>query len=328
MQIPIRITSNDAMTIQTDILVLKYAQKLYGADRAAFNKLSKLHKNLLESLPSTGDFIRVDTFGTLGAKEVLFVGVEQLHEFRYRNIRQFAHRALAHLAQTSPQVESICFTLHGTNNGLDEIEALESEIAGIVDALSEGKFPQSLREITIVELDKNRASRLQEALADLFPHGAIMVNKGILTEAKLSVSNRLREAGYESENKPFIFVAMPFDNNFYDIYHYGIRGAAKSTGFLCERIDEAFFTGDILENIKARIRQADLVIADLTQTNANVYLEVGYAWGCSKPTILLVKDANELKFDVKTQKCLVYNGEINKLEQLLEKELKQFVKKS
>jgi hypothetical protein len=71
-----------------------------------------------------------------------------------------------------------------------------------------------------------------------------------------------------------------------------------------------------------------LVIADLTQTNANVYLEVGYAWGCSKPTILLVKDANELKFDVKAQKCLVYDGEINKLEKLLEKELKQFVKKS
>jgi hypothetical protein len=190
MQIPIRITIEDAMTIQTDILVLKYAQDLYGVDRAAFNRLSKLHKNLLGSLPRTGQFLHVDTFGTLSAKEVLFVGVEQLHEFRYRNIRQFAHRALAHLAQTAPQVEQICFTLHGINNGLDEIESLESEIAGMVDALSQGEFPQGLREITIVELDRNRASRLQEALIDLFPHGAITVNKGILSEAKLSVSSQ------------------------------------------------------------------------------------------------------------------------------------------
>lgn len=106
----------------------------------------------------------------------------------------------------------------------------------------------------------------------------------------------------------------------YDIFHYGIRGAVNKAGYLCERADEDYFTGDIMERVKLRIRQADLVLADLTQANANVYLEVGYAWGCNKQTILLVQDSNELKFDVKAQRCLVYSG-IKELEELLQKEL-------
>jgi len=320
MQIPISVISNDALTIQTDVLILKYAQFLFGVDQAVAIRLSKLHTNLIESLPENGKFVLSDTFGTLGAKEVLFVGVETLSHFRYQNIREFAHRALAHLAKTSPQVETVCFTLHGAKYGLDEIESFESEIAGIVDALSQGEFPQSLKKITIVEIDQDRASRLNQALTDLFPQSAVIINKGHLTEMNTSSSDRLKEAGYSSETKPLVFVAMPFDKKMYDVFHYGIRGAVNKAGYLCERADEAYFTGDIMERVKLRIRQADLVLADLTQANANVYLEVGYAWGCDKQTVLLVQDSNELKFDVKSQRCLVYSG-IKELEELLQKEL-------
>jgi hypothetical protein len=320
MQIPIKVISDDALVLQTDVLVLKYAQALFGVDHAVTNRLSKLHANLISSLPEFGKFLQIDTFGALGAKEILFVGVEQLFEFRYQNIREFAHRALAHLAKTSPQVENVCFTLHGAGYWLDEIEAFESEIAGIVDALSQGEFPKSLKQITIVEIDESRAARLIQALTELFPQSAVIINKGHLTETNISSSGRLKEVGYSSETKPMVFVAMPFDKKLHDVFHYGIRGAVNKAGYLCERADEAYFTGDIMERVKLRIRQADLIIADLTQANANVYLEVGYAWGCNKQTVLLVQDSNELKFDVKGQRCLVYSG-IKELEELLQEEL-------
>lgn len=320
MQIPISVVSNDALAIQTDVLVLKYAQHLFGVDRLIANRLAKLHTNLMDSLPKFGDFVHFDTFGTLGAKEVLFTGVETISQFSYQNIREFTHRSLAHLSKTSPQVENVCFTVHGVYYGLDEIESFESEIAGIVDALSQGEFPQKLKQITIVEIDEDRASRLNQALIELFPQGAVIINKGVLAEGKTSASDRLKEVGYSSETKPLIFVAMPFDKKMYDVFHYGISGAVNKAGFLCERADEAYFTGDIIERVKMRIRQADLVIADLTQANANVYLEVGYAWGCDKQTVLLIQDSNELKFDVKGQRCLVYSG-IKELEELLQKEL-------
>ena len=96
--------------------------------------------------------------------------------------------------------------------------------------------------------------------------------------------------------------------------------AVNAAGFLCERADLATFSGDIVAWIKQRIGTASLVIADLSGANANVYLEVGYAWGLDIPTILLVKDPEELKFDVKGQRCLIYKR-IKDLEELLAKEL-------
>ncbi len=63
-----------------------------------------------------------------------------------------------------------------------------------------------------------------------------------------------------------------------------------------------------------------MVIADLSLANPNVYLEVGYAWGRGRPTILVVRDVKELRFDVQGTRCLVYQS-IRHLEELLTKEL-------
>lgn len=92
-------------------------------------------------------------------------------------------------------------------------------------------------------------------------------------------------------------------------------------GFLCERIDNESFTGDILDRVKKRIETAAVVIADLTSANPNVYLEVGYAWGKNRPTKLLAKEGEELKFDVRGQRCLKYER-IKDLELSLMKELR------
>ena len=82
------------------------------------------------------------------------------------------------------------------------------------------------------------------------------------------------------------------------------------------------FTGDILERIKLRIETAALVIADLTAANPNVYLEVGYAWGKERPTLLISKKSGDLKFDVRGHRCLIYKS-INELAKKLEADLMQ-----
>lgn len=90
--------------------------------------------------------------------------------------------------------------------------------------------------------------------------------------------------------------------------------------FIIERADSAAFTGDVVERIKRRIDSSDLVVADLTTANPNVYLEVGYAWGCKKPTIFVIRSGEELKFDVQTQRCVVYES-IRSLEEQLKVEI-------
>jgi hypothetical protein len=44
--------------------------------------------------------------------------------------------------------------------------------------------------------------------------------------------------------KPFVFILMPFDSRFDDIYKFGIKGAADDVGAYAERIDEQIFRGN------------------------------------------------------------------------------------
>lgn len=115
-------------------------------------------------------------------------------------------------------------------------------------------------------------------------------------------------AGAGSKAKSHVFVAMPFSKELEDVFFFGIQSPVNTAGLLCERMDMVAFTGDILDKVKARIESAALVIADLTGANPNVYLEVGYAWGKGRPTLLLSKKTEELKFDVRGQRCIVYDS--------------------
>ena len=146
-------------------------------------------------------------------------------------------------------------------------------------------------------------------------------SSGGIEKLKDTTTEILRSAGYESESKKNIFVAMPFAEEFEDVYFFGIQGAVKNAGYLCGRADLESYTGDVMDFVKSRIENSDLTIADLTGANPNVYLEVGYAWGRNKRTIRLAKDSEELKFDVQGQRCLVYKS-IKDLMEKLEIELK------
>jgi hypothetical protein len=132
----------------------------------------------------------------------------------------------------------------------------------------------------------------------------------------------MASAGANSNEKPHAFVAMPFAPELEDTYHYGIQAPVRAAGLLCERVDQAAFDGPIIQRIKERIETAKVVIADLSMANPNVYLEVGYAWGRGRPTVLLVRDVKELRFDVASYRCIVYRS-IRELESLLTRELER-----
>jgi hypothetical protein len=71
------------------------------------------------------------------------------------------------------------------------------------------------------------------------------------------------------------FVLMPFANEFRDVYLLGIQPSCLETGFRCERVDEQLFYENIMSRIYDQIKRADLLIADMTGRNANVFYEVG-----------------------------------------------------
>ena len=183
------------------------------------------------------------------------------------------------------------------------------------------EIPDQLEVITFVERDEGRAQRLSKALKQIVPWDTPFPKGGdVLKAAKPEARERLRAVGYASGSKAHVFAAMPFAERFEDIYYYGIRNAVKKAGLLCERADLSSFTGDVMAWVRDRIKTASLVIADLTGANPNVYLEVGFAWGTGVPTLLLVQDSSELRFDVQGQRCLIYKN-IRDLEEKLGAEL-------
>jgi nucleoside 2-deoxyribosyltransferase len=97
--------------------------------------------------------------------------------------------------------------------------------------------------------------------------------------------------------KPFVFVLMPFDKKFNDVYQLGIQKACDDVGAYAERIDEQIFGESILQRIYNQIAKADVVVADMTGRNPNVFYETGYAHALGKNVILLTQNANDIPFD-------------------------------
>jgi len=122
--------------------------------------------------------------------------------------------------------------------------------------------------------------------------------------------------------KKFCFVLMPFDNQFDDIYSLGIKQSCIDAGAYCERVDEQIFNEPILERIYNQISKADIIIADMTDRNPNVFYEVGYAHALGKTTILLTQKAEDIPFDLKHFPHIIYNNKIVKLKDDLTQRVK------
>src|ERR1700726_3375113 len=111
--------------------------------------------------------------------------------------------------------------------------------------------------------------------------------------------------------KPLVFVLMPLEPVFNDVYQLGIKPAAEGAGAYCERIDEQIFAESILSRIYNQISKADLIVADMTGRNPNVFYETGYAHALNKKVILLTQAADDIPFDLKHYPHIVYSGKIS-----------------
>lgn len=113
--------------------------------------------------------------------------------------------------------------------------------------------------------------------------------------------------------RPFVFVLMPFDKSFDDVYHLGIKETCATSGAYAERVDEQKYDGTILQRIYNQVAKADLIVADMSGRNPNVFYEVGYAHALGKRVILLTKTAEDIPFDLKDHPHIVYEGSIQRL---------------
>lgn len=118
-------------------------------------------------------------------------------------------------------------------------------------------------------------------------------------------------------SKPLLFVAMPFGNreepnglrtvDFDRIYADCIRPAAERAGVAVIRADEEAIGGIIHRPMYERLLLAEIVVADLTFANPNVFYELGVRHAARpRSTILTYARVGALPFDVAPVRAVPY----------------------
>lgn len=121
------------------------------------------------------------------------------------------------------------------------------------------------------------------------------------------------------------FVLMPFDAEFSSVYSDLIKPALENAGYEVERADEPLERQNVLRTIVRRIYEAELIVADLTGGNPNVFYELGIAHGLGRPTVLITQAPDgapsDVPFDLRSYRIEFYStrfDEIGKLASALE----------
>lgn len=110
------------------------------------------------------------------------------------------------------------------------------------------------------------------------------------------------------------FVISPIGNAGTDIrknadqlYQHIIKPVCEKCGFAAQRIDEFNTPDSITQEILEALNDYDLVIADLTGHNPNVFFEIGYRTRSQKPIIHLKRKDEIIPFDVSTIHTFEYD---------------------
>ncbi len=104
------------------------------------------------------------------------------------------------------------------------------------------------------------------------------------------------------------FVIMPFRAELGFLYR-AMRARIQQSypDVTVERGDDRILTGTVLDKIASFIRQADVVIADCSGRNPNVFYELGMAHALGKPVILVTSDdVEEAPTDIRAFEFVSY----------------------
>ncbi len=96
-----------------------------------------------------------------------------------------------------------------------------------------------------------------------------------------------------------------------DIFDYIIREALEPIGFTVGRADRIDQSGIITSQIVEKIVTADLVVAVLTNHNANVFYELAIRHMVGKPFIHMMADGEKLPFDVSASRTIFYSLDLS-----------------
>ncbi len=207
-----------------------------------------------------------------------------------------------------------------------EVKSWAPSVANLDRASSQAQLYQQVTGATgayIVLPDLKRTSREKGVIAEKDLARFLLSELG--REAK-GAGPRLKVV----QSRQAVFAAMPFSEEYDDVYFVAMSYAAQQVGAACTRVDREEFSGDVVNEIETQIRRSIAVIGDLSESRPNVLYEVGFAHALRKPTVHICSTSlDDLPFDVRNWNTLPYlRGQTFRLRQKLARRLKSTLRTS
>ncbi len=186
------------------------------------------------------------------------------------------------------------FLADSENHSVQEIKANLSD-GGIMD-YSEGQFSGSINTLL-------RNGRIQK-----IDRGIYAIKKRSESMRKCFVVSPIGDEGSETRT------------NADKLFRHIIKPVCDACDFDPIRVDQAIDAGSITQTIIDYLDSAELVIADMSGHNPNVFYEMGYRAKSKKPMIHLKKKGENIPFDVNTIRALDYDlTDIDSVEEVKER---------
>ncbi len=108
---------------------------------------------------------------------------------------------------------------------------------------------------------------------------------------------------------PTCFVIQPFDEANDRRYEEVFKPALDAAAATPYRVDKDPSVAVPIESIESEIRKSDIVLADITTHNPNVWYELGFAFATERPVVMICEEAafGRLPFDVQHRLVIKYS---------------------
>ena len=183
-----------------------------------------------------------------------------------------------------------------------------SDYGGVRVIENINKLQPRAKTIVLSAYEKNRETENQLAKVTYYGYvpkgGATNYIAAVITELKrLKVSPPVKKC----------FVIMPFsstksctESQWTDIFENMIKPAVEGSGFDYECFRASLKIGNIIRDILDNLNKSDIVIADMTDQNPNVFYELGVRHALRNATILIAQDMQHVPFDLRHYAAILY----------------------
>jgi hypothetical protein len=118
---------------------------------------------------------------------------------------------------------------------------------------------------------------------------------------------------------------MPFGGWLDDYYDSIYCPAIESAGLEPHRADDLYRPSTIVTDIWEYTKKAKLLVADLTNKNPNVFYELGLAHALAKPAILVAESMEDIPFDLRALRVIVYDKNDPKWGEILQEKIQSSI---